>query len=202
MHREDERYQTNENDIVLGRDTIYLIRHGQTNWNVEKRLMGSTDTPLNKNGIEQVKSLGQKISQLEISHIFSSDLLRAKETAEIINNFINVDISLDSRLREFNYGDIEGKTLKEISSENWNRVNLYPEQLNAESLENVYDRVKNFFEDLAKRNISNVIIITHGGTLRMMLYYAKNKDHFIKEDYIKNYLNLKIENSSLIEMER
>ena len=135
-------------------------------------------------------------------YIFSSDLLRAKETAEIINNFINVDISLDSRLREFNYGDIEGKTLKEISSENWNRVNLYPEQLNAESLENVYDRVKNFFEDLAKRNISNVIINTHGGTLRMMLYYAKNKDHFIKEDYIKNYLNLKIENSSLIEMER
>lgn len=202
MHKEYEKCQTNENDITLGRDMVCLIRHGQTNWNAEKRLMGSTDIPLNKNGIEQVKSLGQEISQLEISHIFSSDLLRAKETAEIINNFINVDILLDSRLRELNYGDIEGKTLKEISSENWNRFNLYPEQLNAESFENMYDRVKNFFEDFAKRNISNVIIITHGGTLRMILYYSKNKDHFIKEDYIKNYLNLKIENTSIIKMER
>ncbi|HPT66381.1 MAG TPA: histidine phosphatase family protein [Candidatus Woesebacteria bacterium] len=202
MHREHERCKTNENDIVLGRDIICLIRHGQTNWNAEKRLMGLTDIPINKNGAEQVKSLGKKISQLKISHIFSSDLLRAKETAEIINNFVNVDISLDNRLRELNYGDIEGKVLKEISSEDWNRFNLYPEQINAESFENVYARVKNFFEDLAKRNILNVIIITHGGTLRMMLYYAKNKDHFVKEDYIKNYLNLKIENASIIEMER
>ena len=103
---------------------IYLVRHGQTDWNVEKRLMGLTDISLNESGILQAKLLGKEASQLKIDRIFSSNLLRAKETAEIINKFINVDISLDERLKELNYGVIEGKILKEISSECWDQFNL------------------------------------------------------------------------------
>lgn len=177
---------------------IYLTRHGQTNWNVEKRLMGLTDIPLNESGISQAQSLGKEASQLKIDHIFSSDLLRAKETSEIINKFINVDITLDERLRELNYGVIEGRILKEISSECWDQFNLYPEQLGAESFESAYNRIKDFFRDLVKKNLSNVLIVTHGGALRMMQYYEGNRDFFNKKDYIKNYLSSKIEHALII----
>ncbi|MFA4999712.1 MAG: histidine phosphatase family protein [Parcubacteria group bacterium] len=178
---------------------IYLARHGQTDWNLGKRLMGLTDIPLNEFGIAQAQLLGKEASQLKIDHIFSSSLLRAKETAEIINKFINVGISLDERLRELNYGVIEGRILKEIPSECWEQFNLHPEQLGAESFESVYNRIKDFFGDLAKKNLSNVLIVTHGGALRMIQYYAENRDFFDKDDYIKNYLNSKIEHASIIE---
>jgi len=177
---------------------IYLVRHGQTDWNVEKRLMGLTDIPLNESGILQAKLLGKETSQLKIDHIFSSNLLRAKETSEIINKFINVDISLDERLQELNYGIIEGRILKEISSECWNQFNLHPEQLGAESFESAYNRIKDFFKNLVKINLLNVLIVTHGGTLRMIRYYEGNRDYFNKEDYIKNYLSSKIEHASII----
>jgi len=177
---------------------IYLVRHGQTDWNVEKRLMGLTDISLNESGILQAKLLGKEASQLKIDRIFSSNLLRAKETAEIINKFINVDISLDERLKELNYGVIEGKILKEISSECWDQFNLHPEQLRAESFESVYNRIKSFFGDLIKKNLSNVLIVTHGGALRMIRYYEGNRDCFNKEDYIKNYLSSKIEHALII----
>ncbi len=177
---------------------IYLVRHGQTDWNLEKRLMGLTDIPLNKSGISQAKSLGEEAYQLKIDHIFSSNLLRAKETAEIINKFINVGISLDERLRELNYGVIEGRILKEIPSECWNQFNLYPEQLRAESFESVYNRIKDFFGDLAKKSLSNVLVVTHGGTLRMIQYYAENRDFFNKDDYTKDYLSAKIKHATII----
>jgi broad specificity phosphatase PhoE len=179
---------------------IYLARHGQTDWNVERRMMGQTDIPLNGFGRAQAESLGKDVSELKIEHIFSSDLLRTKETAEIVNKFINVDVSLDQRLREINYGDIVGKALSEVSNESWDQFNFHPEQLNAESLENVYSRIKDFFEELAKRNLSNVLIVTHGGALRMILYYAQNRNSFNKDDYINNYLNFKFANASITEL--
>jgi broad specificity phosphatase PhoE len=179
---------------------IYLARHGQTDWNVERRMMGQTDIPLNEFGRTQAQTLGKKISGLKIDHIFSSDLLRTKETAEIVNKFINVDISLDKRLREINYGNIIGKVITEVSDECWNQFNAHPEQMNAESIEDVYNRIKDFFEDLAKRNLTNVLIVTHGGPMRMMMYYAENRESFNKEDYIKNYLTPKFANASLSEL--
>jgi broad specificity phosphatase PhoE len=178
---------------------IYLVRHGQTDWNLEKRLMGQTNISLNDFGRAQAQSLGEEISDLKINHIFSSDLLRTRETAEIVNKFIKVDISLDERLREINYGDMEGK-LKETIKEFWNQFNAHPEQFNAESLESVYNRIKSFFDDLARKDLSNVLIVTHGGALRMIMYYSENRNNFNKEDYIKNYLNAKFENASLTEL--
>jgi broad specificity phosphatase PhoE len=170
---------------------IYLVRHGQTDWNVVKRLMGQTNIPLNDFGRVQAQSLGKEISELKIDQIFSSDLQRTRETAEIVNKFFNADISLDNRLREINYGDIEGR-LKETIKEYWNLFNAHPEQFNAESLESVYNRIKSFFEDLAKKDLSNVLIVTHGGTLRMIMYYAKNRNSFNKEDYIiYDFISLK-----------
>ena len=87
---------------------IYLIRHGQTNWNAERKIQGQTDIPLNQIGQQQAKDVSEEISKLKIDKIFSSDLLRARETAEIINEKIGAKIEYDKRLREVNYGNYEG----------------------------------------------------------------------------------------------
>jgi broad specificity phosphatase PhoE len=179
---------------------IYLVRHGQTNWNLEKKIMGQTDIPLNNFGRSQAQSLGKEISGLKIDHIFSSDLLRTKETAEIVNKFFNVEVSFDNRLRELNFGVIQGSLKEELSSEYWDLVNAHPEEYDVESFESVYNRIKGFFEDLAKKGLSNVLIVTHGGALRMIMYYAKNRNSFNKEDFIKNYLNAKFDNASITEL--
>ena len=64
---------------------IYLVRHGQTDWNIEKKTQGHTDIPLNGTGKRQAEELAEKIADLKIDRIISSDLLRARETAEIMN---------------------------------------------------------------------------------------------------------------------
>jgi probable phosphoglycerate mutase len=180
---------------------IYIARHGQTAWNAVKKLMGQTDIPLNEVGKAQARDLAKKVSKLNIKYIFSSDLLRAKETADIINETVGLYVTLDSRLRELNYGDIEGAVPKEVPSETWERFNEAPEEFKAEAFSSLYDRIKSFFGDLALRGLDNVLVVAHGGALRMTMYYAKNKEIFIKEDYDNSFKNTKIDHISLFELE-
>lgn len=182
---------------------IYIARHGQTDWNAQKRLMGSTDIPLNDNGKAQAEILADSISksQIDVKHIFSSDLLRAKETAKIIDNHFKVGIKFDQRLRELNYGDLEGTNLKTTSQEMWDTLHKQPEKLNAENFESLYNRVKSFFNELSENGIDDALIITHGGTSRMIMYFTKNRDKLNKEDYITNYIPQKINNGELFKFE-
>lgn len=178
---------------------IYLIRHGQTNWNVEGKLQGKTDIPLNENGKKQAKNISDNIAKLNITRIISSDLSRAKETAEIINEKIQGKMFTDKRLREVDYGELEGKFVKSFSEETWDIFNSSPEKLKGESRENVYRRIKSLFNEI-KDEEENILVVTHGGALRMMMYYANNKDSFNKEEYEKNYKNMKINNTEIFEL--
>ena len=94
---------------------IYIIRHGQTDWNLEKKMIGKIDVPLNQTGKEQAKLSIKQLTSLRIDEIISSDLIRTKETADIINATLHLPISFDARLRERNYGDLEGISEKDIS---------------------------------------------------------------------------------------
>ena len=85
---------------------IYIIRHGQTDWNIEHRTQGHTDIALNTNGIKQAELMTQKIANLKIDSIISSDLKRAYMTAQIINKNFNKNIKADKRLREFCFTSI------------------------------------------------------------------------------------------------
>ncbi len=175
---------------------IYLIRHGQTDWNLMGRMQGQTDVLLNQNGIADAHNLAQQILKIGINKIVSSDLKRAKQTAEIINSYLHVPLLFDERLREIGYGDIEGLIKKDIPPEMWKSFNQTPEKINAESFAKIYERVHLFFYELDRDE--NTLIVTHGGAIRMMLYLKKYPHIFDLAEYQKSYQHLEIQNTTLI----
>lgn len=175
---------------------IYLVRHGQTDWNIEKKTQGHTDIPLNETGILQAYNISNNLKKLKIDKIYSSDLQRAHQTAEIINEQFNLNVILDNRLREINYGDLEGISRTTLNHKIWDIFNDKPEQLHAEPIDCVFKRIKSFIDELDINK--NILIVTHGGALRMIMYYVNNKE-FSKDEYDKNYRNMKINNVSVYE---
>ena len=95
---------------------IFFMRHGETSWNTVKRLQGTTDIPLNQNGIELAKktAVGMYQQGITFQRIYSSPLIRAKQTAEQMNAFSNIEIIEDSRISEFCFGKGEGVLFKDI----------------------------------------------------------------------------------------
>jgi len=152
---------------------IYLLRHGQTQWNAKNLLQGHTDIPLNTNGVKQALKVAREIESVKIDYIFSSDLSRAKETAEIINTQANlsVKITIDERLRETYLGKLEKRFIKDITQEEWRKFDESPELYNAETWEQRYQRVNSFWKEI--KNMQNVLIVTHAGTIALLRYCSK-----------------------------
>lgn len=182
--------------MVEGRNfMIYIIRHGQTDWNIEHRTQGQTDIALNTNGIKQAELITRKIVNLKIDNIISSDLKRAYMTAQIINKNFNKNIKTDKRLREFCFGTLEGITRDKITQEIWDDFNKNPKQFNAETKEEIFNRIKSFIDDIKSNNINkNTLVVTHGGPIRMIKYYLDNGDNFNDKKYLAEYMTLKINN--------
>lgn len=83
---------------------VYLVRHGETQWNAERRIQGQSDSPLTAKGEQQAMQVGERARSFGITHVISSDLGRTRRTAEIIAQACGCDITYDSRLRELNMG--------------------------------------------------------------------------------------------------
>lgn len=92
---------------------VYFLRHGETDWNLEGRTQGRTDIPLNRNGELQAKESGAALKDKEIDVIITSPLKRAKKTAEIVQEQLNVDLIEREAFIELSFGDAEGLTLAE-----------------------------------------------------------------------------------------
>lgn len=175
---------------------IYIVRHGETYWNLTNRMQGQTNILLNETGRQQAENAANEISQLNIDKIYSSDLLRAKETAEIINKKINVTIIFDKRLREINYGDLEGKYRKDLSPDFWNEFRADPKKFNAETPEELYNRICSLLNELPDTN-KNILFVTHGGAMRM-ISYIENNNKFDYENY--NRMNVKFANAEILKL--
>lgn len=157
--------------------TLYVTRHGETDCNHSGLLMGrNNDAGLNENGMLQAHELGKKVRGLDIDAIVSSPLLRAHETAEIINNYIHKVIELDPRLEERNIGVYEGLTLKEVH-EKYQKgydsdmaYNKTPP--GGESSEEVRKRVSAAIGDVIKKYPDKkVLIVAHSFIIRMINKY-------------------------------
>lgn len=178
---------------------IYLLRHGQTDWNLERKIQGHLDIPLNETGRKEALICLDKIKSLNIDNIISSDLIRAKETAQIINRKLHFPIDFDARLREINFGDLQGRLIQDITQDEWDIFNKTPHEVNAESLEDVYLRIKSFFHGLD--NTKNTLVVMHGGVIRMAKYLSQNPHSFDWNEYERTALHLKIKNTEVLKLE-
>lgn len=155
---------------------IYLIRHGEVAWNSEGAYVGSTDLPLNDTGRSQAKRLADWLSSREIATVYSSDLSRALETAQIIAAPHNLRVVSDNRLREINYGEWEGLTSEQIAEK-------YPELFNqwrenaadiivpgGESINQMLERAYSAFMEAAYSHIEgNIVMTAHKSVNRTIL---------------------------------
>lgn len=157
---------------------LTLVRHGETDWNVQQRYQGSADQPLNANGEAQAHQLAGHLNGAEYDHIYSSDLVRVQQTARLALNDSTLDVTLDERLREIGFGKFEGLTYDEIQAQ-------FPEELaiwqadrdqnthGGERLMDVVARVEDFLNDVRERHVDEkVLVFAHGGTIGMLLALA------------------------------
>ncbi len=125
---------------------VYLVRHGETQWNAERRIQGQSDSPLTAKGEQQAMQVGERARSLGITHIISSDLGRTKRTAEIIAP-CGCDITFDSRLRELDMGVLEKRQIDSLTEEEegWRRQLVNGTQdgriPGGESMQELSDRV-------------------------------------------------------------
>ncbi|AZO95911.1 alpha-ribazole phosphatase [Halocella sp. SP3-1] len=158
---------------------LFLIRHGQTDWNFAHKYQGQCDIPLNKTGISQALSVASQLADENIDGIFSSDLQRAAVTAEKIAQY-HQDIELKTMpaLREIDFGQWEGLKYQEIEKEypihlkKWleNPVEITPP--GGESLLELQTRVISQVEEICQENQgNNLVLVTHGGVIRALLTY-------------------------------
>ena len=179
---------------------LILLRHGQSQWNLENKFTGWKDVPLTSKGIQEAKKAGKILlkNNIKIDVIFSSVLERANKTAEItfkeegfnyLWNSQKLKMIKDNSLNERNYGDLVGlnkkETAKKFGKEQvhiWRRSFDTPPP-NGESLKDVVDRVSPYYEEKIKPIIlkkKNVIIVAHGNSLRaIMIKVGLYKQHEI-----------------------
>lgn len=153
---------------------IYFIRHGQTEWNVAKKIQGRKDSNLTDQGLKHIKALSDYLKDINWIAIYSSPSMRAIKTTEgIIGSNLQV-INTDERIMEMHLGDWEGMTMEEIHSLNpiqhdyyWNSPSKFFNET-GESFKDVKDRVEAFIADLIKKYESgNILVVTHGVVIKM-----------------------------------
>jgi len=161
---------------------IYLTRHGETAWNLEKRLQGWGDSPLTPAGIRNAENLKERIEKLDIDIIYTSTSKRAAVTAEILRGEKNIPIVHKDGLKEMGFGKWEGLKWDEIeNSERYSKqlYNLYnhPEKyvpFEGETLDEFSRRTRSAIEEiLSDSNGKKVLIITHGITMKMIMSIFK-----------------------------
>ena len=153
-----------------------LIRHGQTDWNIEGRYQGQSDVPLNENGRTQAQNLAQELRGQKFAAIYSSDLSRAKETAEIVAVYQNLPVLVDTRLREINQGEWEGQlvdVIKERYAELWRQSMIDPATVRppgGETVAEVASRMVEALSEMAQLYPNkSVLIASHGLALATIL---------------------------------
>jgi broad specificity phosphatase PhoE len=138
--------------------TLLLVRHGETDWNAERRFQGHADVPLNARGREQAQRLADELRDTEVDAVYSSDLSRARETAEILGARLSVEIVLDRDLREIDVGSRQGLTWSEAQEvTDWD----------GESRGAHAERIFNALHRIAEQHRGGrVLVVTHGGSMR------------------------------------
>ena len=154
---------------------IYLIRHGETDWNQAGLLQGQTDIALNVQGLEQAREAAERLKEGPFEIAFCSPLIRAKRTAETIIGDRKITLTTDERLRELNFGPWEGvdiRTIKDAASQPFTNPGSYIPPEGAESFAQLYKRSGEFVDQVLlplESTYETVLVVAHGGVNRSIL---------------------------------
>lgn len=180
---------------------IYLLRHGQTDWNKEHRLQGRIDIPLNDEGKKEAFLASEKYQQIKFDVCFSSPLIRAYETAKIVLRNKETLIYKDDRLMEMCFGSFEGMANvwnnKNLEIYNlFNKPSMFKGGCNIETFEELFKRASSFLTDvifpLLKEN-KNILIVSHGALISCIISIINNQK-------LDDFWNNLIKNCELIEI--
>lgn len=183
--------------------TLYVMRHAQTDWNFQHLIQGHTDTLLNEVGEEQAHKLRDELKNVKFDKVFSSDLVRAKKTAEIVISERDLAIETTKLLREVNYGEFEGTSTREffVKFDEWRtlsesekkRHENYEKYSKVESWETVTARLITFMREVAVGFRGQTILIsTHGGLMHNLLIHL---------GYVDPEQKMKVHNTAYIKLE-
>lgn len=170
---------------------VCLVRHGETAWNVERRLQGHLDVPLNQAGMRQAEALATALSGTRFDAVYCSDLSRARMTAEAASRALGHDPIFDEALRERHYGAFQGLSYTEASARfpgDYQRFMerdpgfAFPE--GGESLLAFHARITTVLHRLAHRHLGcAILVVTHGGVLDIVHRIATGKRLEAKRDF-------------------
>lgn len=161
-----------------------LVRHGETDWNVARRLQGHTDIELNNTGLEQATQMAQALKEMNLQFdvLYTSDLQRARQTAKAIEHLYQMNAVTHSALRERHLGALQGLSLDEASlkePELWNihlSRNLDHDMRGGESILQFSERIRGVLEELRQKHVGKtILLVSHGGALDMMYRIVSNQ---------------------------
>ena len=181
--------------------TFYIVRHGQTKWNLEGLMQGHSDSPLTKEGEEQAKILGDKLKNIKFDLVFSSDLFRAKRTAEVIALEHMLAVKTTELLRERNFGKYEGQPYKALHVYDellWKLNKKERHNFSQDGVENEASFIRRIFMFLRETAITHpgkkILVVSHGGVMRSLLTNLGAIKHSV------NYSNVSIRNTAYIKL--
>lgn len=176
---------------------LYLVRHGETEWNKASKIQGKTDTELSAEGIEQAHKLAKRLSNEDINVIFSSSLKRALRTAEIIKEYKSCRIVKSDKYHEICLGPWEGMTINEIEEKYTEHFRVYREDPanfklpGAETFLDLTERTYNEIINIVnKYDDKNILLVSHGTTIKAAIIKILGID-------IINYNKFRIDNASI-----
>ena len=177
---------------------LFLVRHGQTAWNVEGRAQGHTDIPLDEEGMRQARIVGEVFAGVPLRRVISSDLRRSLNTAAPIASAAGAQLVSDSRLRERGFGGMEGRPFTELHqsapSVESSTFLTYRPPGGGESFQDVWDRLASFVDELAVIE-GDTAVVSHGGTTAILLAKLLRGTVFTSRAF-------RFGNAAIVELER
>ena len=172
---------------------LYIVRHGETEWNVIKRFQGQLNTPLTEKGMEKLRKTGKKLENVLFDEVYTSELGRTVASAEIIlnenNGYKNNKLELQklAELNEIYFGVWQGLTYEDVflkypeeaNNYFYNVKNYNAENVEAENLKDALERfLKGINKILNRHKSGNILVVTHGTVFEMFINYVENKSIF------------------------
>ncbi len=151
---------------------VYLVRHGQTDWNAARLVQGTSDIPLNETGLAQAARARELMKDVPLDAIFTSPLIRAYRTAEIINEYHHVPLIAEPRIQERNYGIFEAVSYSGYPGEEFWDYDLNKRYEGAETVREVFTRIYRFLDEIRREHAGKCVLLAmHGGAARAVHVY-------------------------------